>query len=127
MVLLIHFGGNEYARMRRTQLSEARFALWVYRVGNNYDCLEEHADLNGLVLPPEHAFWEDYMPPNAFGCSCYVSGARSLRAAQRLGGSEEKELPDGWKDGAFVDPAYRRNNIPKLEQIVEMLIAGHFD
>jgi hypothetical protein len=56
----------------------------------------EHLGFDGLFLPPGHAFWRKFYPPSDWGCSCYVVGARSERAAAGLGGKPSKMLPAGW-------------------------------
>lgn len=33
---------------------------------------EMHRAWDGLVLPVEHPFWQKYLPPNDWGCRCYV-------------------------------------------------------
>lgn len=96
-----------YAAGRRAQLEASGFAFWVYRHGGSRDPRPEHLHaFNGLVLPPDHPFWAKHYPPSDWGCSCYVVGARSLRAARRLGGDPDKRLPDGWNsiDAATGEP-----------------------
>jgi hypothetical protein len=87
---------TSYAAGRFAQLSAGNFEYWVYFHGNSKEPRIEHLSWNGLVLAPSHAFWITHYPPSAWGCSCYVSGARSLRAAIRLGGDAGKKLPEGW-------------------------------
>lgn len=92
-----------YAAGRRAQLEARNYPFWVYLHGGSRDPRPEHLHVfHGLVLPPEHPFWLKHYPPSDWGCSCYVLGARSLRAARRLGGDPGKMLPDGWEQ---VDPA----------------------
>lgn len=92
-----------YAAGRRAQLETANWPLWVYLHGGSKDPRPEHLHVfNGLVLPPDHPFWEKHYPPSDWGCSCYVVGARSARGARRLGGNPDKTLPDGWD---AIDPA----------------------
>lgn len=86
-----------YAAGRMAQLVEAGFTLWVYRHGGSLEPRIIHLGWDGLVLPPEHPFWATHTPPNGWGCSCYVVGARSFRGAQRLGGQPGKQLPEGWQ------------------------------
>lgn len=86
-----------YAAGRMAQLVEEGYPLWVYRHGGSLEPRIIHLGWDGLVLPPEHPFWTTHAPPNGWGCSCRVTGARSFRGAQRLGGQPGKELPDGWQ------------------------------
>ena len=32
----------------------------------------EHAELNGITLPPSDPFWDEYYPPNGWNCRCTV-------------------------------------------------------
>lgn len=98
---------TSYAAGRHAQLTEGDFAFWVYRHGNAKEPRIIHLSWDGLVLPPSHAFWIQHYPPSGWGCTCYVTGARSERAAVRLGGDPAKRLPAGWdrtdpKTGAQV-------------------------
>jgi hypothetical protein len=88
---------TSYAAGRMAQLIEGGFPLWVYRHGGSVEPRIIHLGWDGLVLPPDHPFWATHAPPNGWGCSCYVVGARTFKGAQRLGGQPGKELPDGWQ------------------------------
>lgn len=88
---------TSYAAGRYAQLVAGNFALWVYRHGGSKDPRHEHLHIfDGLCLPPDHPFWKIFYPPSDWGCSCYVVGAISARAAKRLGGDPDKKLPAGW-------------------------------
>lgn len=88
---------TSYAAGRLAQLVEGGFKLWIYRHGGSLEPRVIHLGWDGLVLPPDHPFWATHAPPNGWGCSCYIVGARSFRGAQRLGGQPGKELPEGWQ------------------------------
>lgn len=87
-----------YAAGRHAQLTQGGFPYWVYLHGASREPREIHLhDWHGLVLPPDHEFWITHYPPNGWGCSCYVVGARTLEAARRLGGNPDKQLPPNWR------------------------------
>lgn len=88
---------TSYAAGRMAQLVEGNFAYWVYRHGGSREPREIHLSWNGLVLPPDHPFWRTHAPPNGWGCSCYIVGARSEAGARRVGGDPDRTLPDGWQ------------------------------
>lgn len=88
---------TSYAAGRMAQLVDGGFTLWVYRHGGSVEPRIIHLGWDGLVLPPDHPFWATHAPPNGWGCSCYLVGARSFEGAQRLGGEPGKQLPDGWQ------------------------------
>lgn len=92
----------ENKAQRTAQLRAGGFDLWVYRAHDPLYCPESHASFDGVVLRPDHPFWQRWMPPHRAKCHCGVYGARSERGAVRLGGDLGKVLPDWWRD---VDPA----------------------
>lgn len=87
---------TSYAAGRWAQLKAAGYPFLVYRHGASLEPRVQHLAWDGLVLEADHAFWNTHAPPNGWGCSCYVNGARSREAARRLGGDPDKKLPDGW-------------------------------
>lgn len=90
---------TSYSAGRLAQLEQGKFPFWVYRHGGSMEPRPQHLGWDGLVLPAgkAHPFWARYYPPSAWGCSCYVVGARTLQAAyRRLGGNPDKKLPDDW-------------------------------
>ncbi|EAQ27509.1 bacteriophage Mu GP30-like protein [Roseovarius sp. 217] len=88
---------TSYAAGRIAQLIEGNFAFWVYRHGGSTEPRVIHLGWDGLVLPPDHPFWITHGPPNGWGCSCYVIGARSEDGARRRGGDPDKRLPNDWQ------------------------------
>lgn len=98
---------TSYAAGRRAQLTEAGFDLWVYKHGGSRNPRDQHLAWDGLTLPKDHPFWKTHYPPaqNVYGCSCYVLGAYSNAAAQRLGADPNKSLPDDWQPDAD-NPGY---------------------
>jgi uncharacterized protein with gpF-like domain len=90
-----------FKERRLAQLRTGGFALWVYRAHDPISCPESHAAFDGVVLPPDHPFWERWRPPHRGRCGCSVAGARHERGAQRLGGDPDKALPTWWET---VDP-----------------------
>jgi hypothetical protein len=85
-----------WAAGRRAQLEAGNFAFWVYRHGGSREPRPQHLAWDGLALPPGHPFWATHAPPNGWGCSCKVYGARSEKGVRRLGGDPDKALPPGW-------------------------------
>lgn len=76
---------TSYAAGRRAQLVAGDFAFWVYRHGGSIEPRPAHLSWDGTALPPGDPFWVRHYPPSDWGCSCYVVGASSERAAKRLG------------------------------------------
>lgn len=87
---------TSYAAGRFAQLTAGNYSLWVYHHGNSKEPRLNHLSWDGMAIAPEHRFWTIYYPPSGWGCSCYVTGARSERAARRQGGDPSRQLPEGW-------------------------------
>lgn len=93
---------TSYAAGRMAQLREAGFRYWIYRHGGSREPRVLHLAIDGLILPADHPFWSIWAPPNGWGCSCWVAGAHTLRAAQRRGGNPDLPPPEGWDQ---INPA----------------------
>ena len=81
---------------RHAQLVKGNFKYWVYRHGGSLEPRLHHLAWDGLILPADHPFWATHYPPNGWGCSCRVFGARTIAGAKRLGGNPAVKLPDDW-------------------------------
>lgn len=92
---------STYAAGRLAQLRAAGFAFFVYRHGASLEPRVQHLGWDGLVLEADHPFWATHAPPNGWGCSCYITGARTREGARRVGGKPDKPLDDGWQ---AIDP-----------------------
>lgn len=82
---------------RLAQLRAGGFKFFVYNHGASLEPREQHLAWDGLVLEADHPFWDTHAPPNGWGCSCYLTGARSRESAHRVGGKPEKKLPPDWR------------------------------
>lgn len=85
-----------YAAGRMAQLAAGNFKYWVYRHGGSLEPRIQHLGWDGLILPSDHPFWMTHAPPNGWGCSCRIVGARTLAGALRVGGKPDVVLPDDW-------------------------------
>ena len=50
-----------------------------------------------MSLLPKRSPRMTHSPPNGWGCSCFVIGARTIAGAVRVGGKPGNSLPDGWR------------------------------
>ena len=48
------------------------FPYWEYKTVGDNAVREEHAKLEGLILPANHPAWAKLFPPNGWNCRCYV-------------------------------------------------------
>jgi len=98
---------TSYMAGRFAQLQAGKFKFWIYRHGGSVEPRLQHLSWDGLILPPDHPFWTTHYPPNGWGCSCRVFGARSIAGAVRRGGNPSVQLKPGW------DKIERRTGTPK--------------
>ena len=52
-----------------------------YRTANDGKVRPEHASLHGVTLPVTDSFWEEFYPPNGWGCRCTVVQVRKSKYA----------------------------------------------
>ena len=48
------------------------FPYWQYMTMEDEAVRDEHAALDGLILPANSPFWQDHYPPWDWGCRCQV-------------------------------------------------------
>lgn len=92
---------TSYAAGRMAQLVAGNYRYWIYKHGNSLEPRPQHLDWDGIALPPDHPFWETHAPPNGWGCTCRIRGARDEAGIRRARGDPGKQLPDGWQS---IDP-----------------------
>ena len=50
-----------------------------YRTAGDGRVRPEHADLDGVTLPPSDSFWQEFYPPNGWNCRCNVIQVRKSK------------------------------------------------
>ena len=88
---------TSYAAGRMAQLVRLNYPFWVYKHGNALEPRLQHLAWDGVALPPDHPFWATHAPPNGWGCTCEIRGARTAAGIRRAKGDPGKTLPDGWQ------------------------------
>lgn len=76
---------GQWERAQRTKRARPYF---VYELGPSAKHRDEHVKIAGKILPVDHPFWDDWFPPNGWGCKCRVRQI-SRGEAERLGGVSE--------------------------------------
>lgn len=115
----------------RIQRTKDMLPYLEYRLGASEHHRKHHADKEGLILPVDHAFWDDWMPRNGWGCNCWVRQI-TRREAERRGISARPKVRDvvvtNKRTGAVrivpegIDPAWARNpGKMRLENIEAVL------
>jgi SPP1 gp7 family putative phage head morphogenesis protein len=87
-----------------------------YRTQRDSRVRDEHAILDGITLPVEHKFWNNYMPKNGWRCRCFTVSLEkadvtdlATKDLSELG--DEKKFPKVFrmnpgKDGLIFNPKY---------------------
>ena len=126
---------GQWERIQRTKNA---LPYLEYRLGPSEKHRAHHEDKEGLILHVDDPFWQQWFPPNGWGCKCWVRQL-TQRQAERKGGvspsptvptteyqnrrtGEVKEVPQG------IDPGWERNpgamRLRALEQVTEGKLAA---
>ena len=73
---------------RRAQATKEFAPYFIYKLGPSKQHRDVHESWSGKILPIDHPFWDEAMPPNGWGCKCYVTQI-TQRRADALGGVSE--------------------------------------
>lgn len=76
----------------RIQRTKDALPYLVYLLGPSERHRPQHEAKQGLVLPVDDPFWQQWYPPNGWGCKCHVRQI-TRREAERRGISESPETP----------------------------------
>jgi len=119
---------GQWERIERTK---AALPYLEYRLGPSEVHRPEHAAKEGLILPVDSPFWDEWMPPNGWGCKCWVRQL-TRREAERRGVSPAPDVPDRiWTNKRTgeaqlvpegIDPGWQRNPGRLRRQGVEALL-----
>lgn len=86
-----HAVGSSRMAAKWQQMDDDDFYL-QYRTALDEQVRDDHAVLHGITLPPSDEFWNEYYPPNGWGCRCDATQVNkddhkpsNSRQAQELG------------------------------------------
>jgi SPP1 gp7 family putative phage head morphogenesis protein len=77
----------------------------------------KHKALDGVTLPKNHSFWNDYTPANGWRCRCFVTGTQTTRKETNLSKKTlpkfgTKDFPKEFKMNAGKDKIVFKENHP---------------
>lgn len=55
---------------QRAQRTKETLPFLLYELGPSENHRDEHVKWAGTLLPVDHPWWRDHMPPNGYGCKC---------------------------------------------------------
>lgn len=106
---------GQWERIERTK---KLLPFLEYRLGPSENHRPAHRAKEGLILPVDDPFWDEWMPPNGWGCKCWVRQITRAEA-ERRGVSEAPKVPikeyENKRTGevrpvpAGIDPGWDRN------------------
>lgn len=76
---------GQWSRIERNRKA---FPALQYRIGPSEQHRPAHVRWDGMIFPVGHSFWDTHMPPNGFGCKCYVIALTKRRLVDAGGVSE---------------------------------------
>ncbi len=71
------------------------FPFWEYRTAGDAAVREEHAALEGLILPANDPRWGKIFPPNGWNCRCYIV-ARTREEVQGISMQAMQDKADAY-------------------------------
>lgn len=82
------------------------FPYWEYRTAGDAAVREEHAALDGLILPANDPRWARIFPPNGWNCRCYIV-ARTREEVQGINFQSMQEKADNYFGSEDFDRAVK--------------------
>lgn len=120
---------GQWERIERTK---AAFPFLEYQLGPSERHRPKHVEKAGMIIPVESAFWDEWMPPNGWGCKCWVRQVTRAEA-ERRGISPAPDVPDTvWTNPRTgdmrivpvgIDPGWERNPGKLRREGIEALLA----
>ena len=68
---------GQWERIERTKRA---MPYLLYQLGPSLEHRPEHVKWNGLLLPVGDEFWLNHMPPNGWGCNCWIRQVSKFEA-----------------------------------------------
>lgn len=120
----------------RIQRTKAAFPYLEYRTGPSETHRPHHLAKAGTILPVDSPFWDEWFPPNGWGCKCWVRQLTRAEAARR-GVSDEPEVAqtvvENRRTGELrivpqgIDPGWQRNPGQLRLQAMEALLKDRLE
>lgn len=123
---------GQWARVQRTKRA---LPFLLYQTGASERHRPEHLAKRGMVLPVDDPFWLQWMPPNGWGCKCWVRQITRREAESRgIADSPPSPLPTtAWTNPRTgevrqvpvgIDPGWETNPGETRLRYLEQHLAG---
>jgi hypothetical protein len=120
----------------RAERTKAMLPFLEYRLGPSERHRPHHEAKAGMILPVDSPFWDEWMPPNGWGCKCWVRQL-TRREAERRGIAATPDIPDmkyrNPRTGTVaivpqgIDPGWQRNPGKLRLQAVEAMLKDRLE
>lgn len=86
------------------------FPYLRYETKDDSKVRPEHASMDGITLPVDHPFWNQYFPPNGWNCRCTITQIRKATSTKldQIGTTDDG-TPE-YKDVTLPDQLFRLNS-----------------
>ncbi|EFO33231.1 phage Mu protein F like protein [Roseibium sp. TrichSKD4] len=125
---------GKWTRFQRTKHA---LPYLVYRLGVAREHRPHHVARENTILPIDHPFWDTWMPPNGWGCVCWVRQITQAEADSLGGVSETPDIPTRqWvnkRDGSVhqipegIDPGWQTNPGKSRHRTLANHLSGKLD
>ncbi|NAX01445.1 hypothetical protein CAG61_06160 [Vibrio sp. V34_P3A8T189] len=112
----------------RIEKTKRAMPYLLYQLGPSREHRVDHVKLNNMLLPVDDPFWSQFMPPNGWGCKCWVRQVSRIEAERMMAEGkvstqspstpskrwvnkrtgEVEVLPEGIEPGWNYNPGQRR-------------------
>lgn len=120
----------------RIQRTKGAFPFLEYRTGPSENHRPHHLAKAGTILPVDSPSWDEWMPPNGWGCKCWVRQVTKAEAARRGVSAEpavDQTVVENRRTGEVqivpqgIDPGWQRNPGRLRLQGMESFLADKLD
>ncbi len=84
---------GQWERIERTKRA---MPYLLYQLGPSMEHRVDHASWKDTLLPVDDAWWQNHMPPNGWGCNCWVRQVSRVEAEKLIAeGNVTTDAPNG--------------------------------
>ncbi len=78
---------------KRAQRTKRALPYFLYGIGYSENHRPHHVAQAGTILPVDHPHWNEWFPPNGWGCNCWIRQITRSEATGLGGESDEPDIP----------------------------------
>lgn len=105
---------GQWERIERTKRA---MPYLLYQLGPSREHRADHVKWNNTLLPVDDAWWSSHMPPNGWGCKCWISQVSSYEARALIASGRVSTAAPGGKTRQWVNK--RTGEVEALPEGIE--------